>query len=167
MVLKPCADLSSGAAILATTAINRPTAAVVMPARMRLSASRSPKRAYKIASTDTMTSGGPTNTIEAVIERDAKRELVPMRWGWCRPGGKKRPRKLRPPSMRGPKRWQRSQCSAEIHSIVNAEEALQAVNVVWRRVEPAVITARLEDAAKKIKYPVEQWNMAKAGAADF
>src|ERR1035437_6208160 len=56
---------NSGAAILATTAISRPTAAAVMPARMRLSVSRPPKRSYKIASTMTIIRGGTSSPASA------------------------------------------------------------------------------------------------------
>src|SRR5512143_1926488 len=56
---------NNGAAILATTAINRPVAAAVMPARMRPSISRSPNCAYRNASTVTMMSGGPISPASA------------------------------------------------------------------------------------------------------
>ncbi len=41
----------------------------------------------------------PTQMIDAVIEREGKRELIPMRWGSCRLGGKRQPRKRPLPSM--------------------------------------------------------------------
>ena len=54
----------------------------------------------------------PTTTIDAVIERDAKRARADALGGWCRPGGKRRPRKLRPHSMRVLRRSVKSRCFA-------------------------------------------------------
>src|SRR6185437_15475188 len=54
-----------GAAILTTTAINSPIAAAVTPVRMRLKVSIPPKRSYKIASTMTISSGGPSRPASA------------------------------------------------------------------------------------------------------
>src|SRR5262245_6502149 len=56
---------NNGAAIFATTAISSPTAAAVMPARMRPSISSSPNCAYKKASIVTMISGGPMSPASA------------------------------------------------------------------------------------------------------
>ena len=47
----------------------------------------------------------PTDTIDAVVERDGKRDLVPMRWGSCRGGGRRRPRRRLPRSTPAPRRW--------------------------------------------------------------
>jgi putative SOS response-associated peptidase YedK len=59
---------------------------------------------------------GPTTTIDGVIERDAKRELVPMRWGlvpsWWKKKAKETPRRRK---SRGAYRTLRQVCLARLY----------------------------------------------------
>jgi putative SOS response-associated peptidase YedK len=62
----------------------------------------------------------PTTTIDAVIEREGKRELVPMRWGLIPSWWKKLPRKRHPHLMRVPRRSPRSRCFGPRSSAIDA-----------------------------------------------
>jgi len=52
----------------------------------------------------------PTDTVDAIIERGGKRDLVPMRWGLIPSWWKKRARKSRPPSSRVRRRLPTGRC---------------------------------------------------------
>jgi hypothetical protein len=62
----------------------------------------------------------PTDTIDVVVERGGRRDLVPMRWGSLLTGGRRRSREFRRPSTHGLKQWRPGQCFATQSSAIAA-----------------------------------------------
>ena len=53
----------------------------------------------------------------------------------------------------------------EIRNLVAAEEALEAVEIVWRLIETDVLKTRLKGARVETKYTVTYWDMAQEDAS--